>query len=55
MGIYKDGKLMDEAHSLTYEDLASVLGITIKTIEADQEWLEDRGRLPCNLNEVKEK
>lgn len=53
-GLYKDGKLMVEDHRLTYEDLAGVLGVTINTITPDQEWLEDNGKLPCNLADVKE-
>lgn len=52
-GLYKDDKLMVEGHSISYEDLASVLGVTIKTVEPNQTWLEDRGNLPCDLAEVK--
>jgi hypothetical protein len=54
-GLYKDGTLFTESHRLTPDDIADVLGITIVNKEANQEWLEENGKLPYKLSDVKER
>jgi hypothetical protein len=55
-GIYLDGFLQLENHSLRLSDVLELLmdqqidGFHQHT--ADEEWLEERGRLPENLSEV---
>ena len=52
-GIYIDGQLKYEGHSIRPMDIFEVLGINHEQFECDFEWLEERGRLPKNLEEVK--
>ena len=42
-----------EGHHVRLEDVMRHLGIHYNTLYADQKWLEPRGRLPENLDEVK--
>ena len=52
-GIYIDGQLKYEGHSIRPMDIFNVLDIDFKEFECDLEWLEEQGNLPKNLNEVK--
>jgi hypothetical protein len=52
-GLYIDGELVEEGHSICVEEVVEALGFTCERIMADQEWLEDRGDLPYCLGEVK--
>ena len=52
-GIYIDGKLQYEGHSISPNDILTVLGIEHKEIECDYDWLAERGSLPENLKQVK--
>lgn len=51
VGIYVDGELKTENHSLDEDDLLDVLGIEHKVVWAD-EYLNKRGRCPQDLKDV---
>ena len=53
-GLYLDGFLVEENHGLRVAEVLEHLGIVFDTKYADQEWIEERGRLPDTLGEVKE-
>ncbi len=52
-GLYIDGKLVEEHHHVRLEDIFKHLGIEATFIFPDQQWLEERGNLPENLEDVK--
>jgi len=52
-GVYVDGILKFEGHSIQWWQMLKALGIEYTTFDADDEWLLDRGRLPEKLTEVK--
>lgn len=54
-GVYIDGKLFTEGHGISIFDIESLLThlkFEVEIKEANQEWLEGKGRLPESLNEV---
>jgi hypothetical protein len=56
-GLYIDGKLVDQGHSLNPHSVAEKIllripGNVVDTKEAAQDWLETEGYLPENLSEV---
>ena len=64
-GMYIDGQLVTEGHSVTAFDALSIVQsyqeihckMTVEEVVitiADQDWLEDRGGLPDRLDHVKE-
>ena len=53
-GLYINEKLIIENHSLSIYDVLDALKIKYKYIAVDEDWLEEFGRLPENLSEVKE-
>lgn len=51
-GLYVDGKLVEETHQIDWRARwVKLMGA--ETVEADYEWLENRGTLPENLEDVK--
>jgi hypothetical protein len=52
-GLYIDGKLVTEGHTIHANDLFRLMGINGQEIHADDAWLGERGGLPKNLDEVK--
>lgn len=52
-GLYKDGKLVCEGHSLTLDQLAAAAGLEFDHLEADEGWIEERGNFPLGLANVK--
>lgn len=52
-GLYVNGELRAENHSLRVSDVLEALGIEYERIECDQSWLEERGRLPERVEDVK--
>lgn len=52
-GLYVNGKLVEENHHLTLFDFVKLTGIKCEFIEPDMEWLDERGRLPEKLEDVK--
>lgn len=51
-GLYINGKLIKEDHSLHVEDVLEAVGVKVDTLHADCEWLWDQGSLPDKLDEV---
>ena len=55
-GLFINGKLVEEGHSLTAHDVVSALiGHTIGSYKrkwADIDWLQDIGNFPSDLNDV---
>lgn len=52
-GLYIDGKLYAEGHSLRASDVLDALDIPTETVTVDEEWMEDEGQLPDSLKDVK--
>jgi hypothetical protein len=53
-GIYVDGELEYENHTLSVIDLLLITEADFEQIWADEEWISERGVLPKDLNEVVE-
>lgn len=51
-GLYIDGKLVLENHSLEPRQVLDKLGIKYERRDADAEWLADTGNLPQDLKDV---
>jgi hypothetical protein len=51
-GIYADGKLLSEGHSLNIREILENLGYDVDDFDVNQEWLENEG-LPKDLKKVK--
>ena len=51
-GLYKDGVLVTEGHSISNRDIFANLGVSVQEKEAAEGWLEERGNLPKNLSDV---
>lgn len=49
-GIYVDGKLYHEGHSIPRSTIAELIGADM--IYADLDWLSEQGRLPQSLDDV---
>lgn len=52
VGLYKDGNLLREDHSLAVSDVLEALGVEHETRFADDGWLSERGWLPNKLSNV---
>ena len=52
-GLYVDGKLATQGHSLTIQDVLEHIGIGSVTLWANEEWLIKRGSLPERLKQVR--
>ena len=50
-GMYIDGKMVHQDHSLRLFEVLKALGIQYETRDVDQEWLDNRGHLPDNLED----
>lgn len=53
MGLYVDGALAAEGHTISCSDLAAACGIPLVTVVCDDQWLVERGGFPPSLTEVK--
>ena len=52
-GVYVNGILMREDHSLDTSDILSILDISVKHIEVSEKWLgQERTNLPKTLKEI---
>lgn len=51
-GLYVNGVLYTQGHRIDHDDLLRAVGIELKTVEPDGEWLYGRGNLPDRLDEV---
>jgi hypothetical protein len=52
-GIYVDGKLIFENHSISAYEALKYAGVKFKTVNADSDWLAEQGHLPEKLKDVK--
>ena len=52
-GLYVDGKLACETHSIKASEMLDIMGIKVNYIEVDQDWLDENGSLPSTLAKVK--
>lgn len=52
-GLYIDGKLAIEGHSVSVEDVLLMLDINHETLFANDNWLDVEGYLPEDLKDVK--
>ena len=52
-GMFIDGKLVAEGHSVESDTALTALGIEFEEKWADDEWLETLGRFPQDLKDVK--
>ena len=53
-GLYKDGELIWQGHSLSTYQVFKFLGIALDMKAADGDWLYDKGNLPQYLKDVVE-
>ena len=53
VGVYLDGKLEYENHSIDADDCLTLLGIECESLWVDPDWMGDRCRLPEDLKDVK--
>lgn len=52
-GVYINGELAAEGHSISAQDLADVLSLEFQSIYVSNEWLGDEvGNLPENINDI---
>ena len=51
-GLYLDGKLVEEGHHFRLTDVLARFGIECDEVWPDDSWLEERGSLPKNFEEV---
>lgn len=51
-GLYLDGRLVVEGHSLSWWQVLSAIRIEYDMSECDETWINDVGRLPENLDDV---
>ncbi len=52
-GLYKDGTLVAEGHTLSLSDVAKAAGFELKLAEVSDEWLSKRASLPLKLKNCK--
>ena len=52
-GVYFDGELVHQHHSIDVEDILQLLDIKVDRVHPDQNWLDRRGSLPKRLRDVK--
>lgn len=52
-GLYVDGKLVAEHHSIELQDLADAAGLDFDYRYADGDWVAKRGSFPKKLKDVK--
>jgi hypothetical protein len=52
-GLYVDGVLVYESHTLTVGRVLRGIGVEFTYVAPDPQWLEERGSLPDRLDDVK--
>lgn len=52
-GLYKDGQIVAQNHSLSAYEILELVGVEFKSEWVNLDWLENIGHLPHNLDEVK--
>lgn len=53
MGLYIDGELVYEGHSIEEETLLKYVGVNCDSFWVDDNWITERGNLPSRLEDVK--
>jgi len=53
VGLYVDGVLFAEGHSLHPRDVAAACGVELEQLSCDCDWLYEAGSLPDGLSDVK--
>ncbi len=53
-GLFIDGKLVTEGHSIPLYEFCEVLGIKVDFKEVDDEYMCEMGSFPQNLDEIPE-
>jgi hypothetical protein len=51
-GLYLNGELKAEGHSLNLWDVFEAIGLAAGFREVDSDWLNDRGNLPTGIAEL---
>jgi len=51
-GVYLEGRLVFEGHSLRFIDVLRELGFDVNVIHPDQTWLESIRNLPDNVKDI---
>lgn len=51
-GLFVDGRLVTEGHSLTAEDIIRGLKLDYNSGWINQEWMEDHGSFPYDVNDI---
>jgi hypothetical protein len=54
VGLYSDGKLLDEGHSISMLEFCDLVDIPLTIKTADEDWLCSEGGFPDNIKDVKE-
>lgn len=52
-GLYKNGILITEDHTIELQTILKHLGIELEEKECDCNWIHERGNLPDKLKDVK--
>jgi hypothetical protein len=53
-GLFIDGKLATEGHSISLYEFCKILGIKVDFKEVDDEYMYEMGSFPQNLDEIPE-
>ena len=53
-GIYVDGTLKYEGHSLSPTNVMDSIGVPHEAVYPDNKWLESIGNLPLKLSDIKQ-
>lgn len=51
-GLYRDGKLVAQGHTLSASECLSALGIPFTSAEASEAWIQRVGQLPEDIKDV---
>lgn len=52
VGLYVDGELRAQNHSLRARDVLRALGIEFQDFIAEERWMDREGSLPTNISDV---
>ena len=52
VGLYGDGKLLSEGHSIRIDELADLFNVDLEVQFADLDWLDSEGSFPEDLKDV---
>jgi hypothetical protein len=52
-GLYVNGRLVAEGHSLDAREALEAVGWAVESRELDEEWITERGHLPDGIDRVR--